>query len=151
MYKEIRWSPDISVGDVTIDDQHRQLLDQINKLQVAIVSDIANEVVTDIVGYLQNYILEHLNYEERYMEQHSYPDLENHKKIHHGFIEKYKDLQNKILTGKKETLVKEVQDFLGQWWIQHIKKEDKKYYEFIRDNNIHPEGESRDFHNKPQK
>ncbi len=146
----IEWTQAISVGDKTIDEQHKKLLTQINKLIEAMSSGAGPEIVGDTISYLNDYIYNHLKYEEIYMERHNYPELENHKQIHKDFIEQYKNFEQEMLKGASPHLSVKVQNFLGNWWINHISTEDKKYYQYIENNNSHPPDENDDFHETQQ-
>ena len=84
------------------------------------------------------------------MERHNYPELENHKQIHKDFIEQYKNFEQEMLKGASPHLSVKVQNFLGNWWINHISTEDKKYYQYIENNNSHPPDENDDFHETQQ-
>lgn len=128
------WTPAMSVFDENIDNQHKTLLNQVNVLLSYILEDKNDQVIADAVSFLDRYIFEHLAYEEKYMEIHKYPDIENHKKYHQDFIEHYNDFKKKFDLGvKKETLALEIEQYIGNWWIEHIGKADKKYAIYIRD------------------
>jgi hemerythrin-like metal-binding protein/PAS domain S-box-containing protein len=136
----IKWTKDISVGDQILDNQHKELLTTINKLVIALNENKEKQIIRSIVGFLSNYITEHLRYEEEYMLKHDYPGFEQHQKIHERFIEIYLELKEKLNlpTKNNQELANEVLSFLGKWWIDHIKKEDHKYYEYIK---AHPNSE----------
>ena len=48
----IEWTQAISVGDKTIDEQHKKLLTQINKLIEAMSSGAGPEIVGDTISYI---------------------------------------------------------------------------------------------------
>lgn len=127
------WTPSISVNDSTIDAQHQRLLGQVNTLLSYIVSEKNDAIVIDAVNFLDRYINEHLAYEEKYMKDHNYPGIELHIKYHENFIEHYKDFKNKLLGGvSRETLALEIEQYIGNWWLEHIGHEDHKYAEYIK-------------------
>jgi hemerythrin len=122
------WTPDISVNNATIDTQHQELLAHINTL-LAIVSGVeSEETLEETIAFLDRYIAEHFLYEEAYMEESSYPDIEAHKKIHADFNEQYEIFKKKLRdSGPSQSLVLDVETYLGTWWINHIGVDDKKY------------------------
>jgi len=129
------WTSDISVGNDKIDQQHQRLLGQVNILLSYIVSGEKNEIVIEAVSFLDRYINEHFTYEEQYMMEHKYPDIENHIKHHKDFIEHYNNFKKRLNAGiSKETLALEIENYIGNWWLEHIGHEDKKYAEFIKNN-----------------
>lgn len=127
------WTPAISVGDAKIDGQHQKLLGQVNTLLSYIVSEKNDAIVIDAVIFLDKYINEHLAYEEQYMAEHKFPDIENHIKYHKDFIEHYKTFKDKLYAGvSRESLALEIEQYIGNWWLTHIAVEDHKYAEFIK-------------------
>ena len=129
------WSPAISVHDNTLDGQHQKLLGQVNTLLSYIVAEKDPVVVNDAVLFLDKYIDEHFSYEEKYMMEHNYPQIDEHIKLHKDFIEKYKVFKEKLVAGvSKDTLALEIEQYIGNWWLTHIGMEDKKYADFIENN-----------------
>ena len=128
------WTPEISVGDATIDGQHQRLLGQVNTLLSYVVSEKNDAIVDEAVAFLDEYINNHLAYEEKYMTEHKYPDIENHIKYHKNFIENYKNFKEKLNAGvSRESLALDIEQYIGNWWLQHIGFEDKKYALFIKE------------------
>jgi len=61
-------------------------------------------------SFLDTYINDHLAYEELYMEEHKYPERENHIKYHRDFIEHYKSFRARLDAGvPKKTLALEIE------------------------------------------
>lgn len=127
------WTPEISVGDETIDKQHQRLLGQVNTLLSYIVSEKNDAIVIDAVAFLDKYIDEHFTYEEKYMLEHKYPEIEHHIKHHRDFIEHYKNFKDRLNAGvSREALALDIEQYIGNWWLVHIAQEDKKYANFIK-------------------
>jgi len=132
------WTPNMSVGDETIDNQHKKLLKQVNKLIDALNVRSELSAVRETVSFLGKYVEEHLRYEEKYQEEHNYPGLEEHKKIHAGF-EKFYEEYSKEFKGIKQLssdtarqLAEKAREFLGEWLMNHIAGDDHKFYEYIK-------------------
>ncbi|MFA7302135.1 MAG: hemerythrin family protein [Candidatus Paceibacterota bacterium] len=126
------WNTDLSVGEATIDTQHQQLLAQVNKLIDAMVYGAGSEEVASAVAFLGQYANEHLDYEEAYMERLGFKDLAHHKTIHDDFRKKYIDFKTQLEAGMTaESVLIEMEKFLGQWWLGHIGYEDRKYHEAL--------------------
>jgi len=127
------WTPDISVGDPVIDKQHQKLLNEVNVLLSNVFSDSKDAVIYEAVAFLSEYISEHLAYEEQYMAEHNYPEIEMHKALHQGFMDQYEAFKKQLIAGApKKELLMEIEQYIGNWWMHHIRVEDKKYAEFIR-------------------
>lgn len=132
---KFKWTSDISVNDEIIDAQHKELLNQINILLDAVFNEKDISIVKETVNFLENYIHGHLEYEEEYMERHFYPELSHHKEIHDKFNQRYTEFKNRLeISGPTKEMFSEVETFLGNWWIHHIGHEDRKYAEFIKEN-----------------
>lgn len=127
-----KWTDDMSVNQTIIDFQHRQLFNQINILLSAIVNRLEPKVVDEAITFLGQYIDGHLKYEEEYMKENNYPELALHQAEHQDFIKNYKKFR-----GQKndqvsiEILAQEIEQYLGNWLINHIGQTDKKYAEYI--------------------
>jgi len=139
--KKVEWDPSLSVGERTIDEQHKKMIDQINKL-IEILSSLSVDMgsLRETGHFLYTYIKEHFTYEEKYMEDNTYPGLEEHVKIHQNFINFYKDFQaelKKEMTSgsfssvEVERLMQKIKTYLLEWFVQHIKGDDQKYAKYI--------------------
>ena len=125
----------MSVGESHLDEQHRQLLGEINALLSAMINNESKVIVVRTIGFLDEYITGHLADEERYMQEHNYPDFDAHKQMHEGFIRKYAELKERLAIADPDSvLISDVQTYIGEWWMQHIAKEDRKYADYIRNN-----------------
>lgn len=133
MALSFEWTAALSVGDETIDKQHQQLFDQTNQiLSVMIGEDPHPEKVAEVLDFLSQYIEKHFSFEEEYMRLHDYPDRNEHRALHQYFSDQYAKLKRSI-DPRYPTMesVISLENFLGQWLINHIGEEDKKYHDFI--------------------
>lgn len=130
------WSPSISVNEKNIDSQHKRLLHQVNILLSAVINNYEEKTILEAINFLDSYITEHLMYEEKYMTENQYPEIENHISMHHDFIKHYKDFKDKFNAGvSNDKLALEIEQYIGNWWIEHIGKMDKQYALFIENKN----------------
>lgn len=128
------WTPAISVGDPIIDKQHQKLLAEVNVLISNTFSEEKDAMIYEAVAFLSEYIREHLAYEEKYMELHNYPERKAHKLLHDDFVEQYEKFKKQLISGvSKKELIMEIEQYIGNWWMEHIRVEDKKYAVFIRE------------------
>ncbi|MFH1275592.1 MAG: bacteriohemerythrin [Candidatus Woesearchaeota archaeon] len=149
-FNEFEWTPQMSVCENTIDQQHQILLHQINKLtsKISSDSDFSNKIevgeVQGILNFLYKYIKEHLDYEEKYMLKNKYPKFKQHKKSHDKFINFFSSFQKKFqkelysppkpgesVSAKMKELTRPCKKFLGDWWVNHILKVDQDYAKFM--------------------
>ncbi len=130
--KKIVWGKGLETGFAVIDMQHRELVNKINKL-IDVLHGVDDQFTMDeLFVFLEEYVDVHFRTEEMYMEQTDYPEEQEHKKIHHWFEEKVKDLHAKYLKeGKSASLVEDVEKFLVDWLAEHIMKTDKKLAQYL--------------------
>jgi hemerythrin len=121
-----KWTPEYSVNIKTIDNQHQELVNMLNRLFVAVAQREGNNVIGGILEAFRSYTKTHFSLEERLMEQAQYPDLEAHKLEHQKLIGQLDELCRKHLTEDKPIYF-EVLRFLKTWLKEHISSEDTKY------------------------
>lgn len=133
--KVLEWDVDISVNDPVIDSQHNDLLKQIGVLSFSLMAGDATNKIQDTIEFLDKYIEDHLDYEEKYMLKNEYPDFEHHKKIHDFARNSMIDFKNRVSNEDedKEKLIKDIEKHLREWWLDHITVTDKKYAAFIEE------------------
>jgi circadian clock protein KaiC len=136
---KLKWTPQISVHENKIDEQHKKILAEIKLLEEDFLENNSLLDIRKCIHFLSEYIKEHFTYEEGYMAKIKYPKFEEHKKIHGEFIKIYKDLNNRLsgdLTKATDAntlakkYLKEIHTFLGNWWLNHIATVDHQYCEF---------------------
>ncbi len=73
-----KWDQSYSVGNQTIDHQHKELLNLGNKMLTVTKGSEAKEIFETLSAYT----VQHFYDEEKLMEQMSYPHLSEHQKEH---------------------------------------------------------------------
>lgn len=133
--EKITWSEKYSVGVSELDNQHKKIIEVINELHtnrdLTSQSDNLHNILGRIIIYAQN----HLDYEEKLLRENGYPDFEDHLEKHREYKLKVSDFAVDILE-YKEDLPTELLDYLNQWWVDHILKEDMKYKSFFEEKGI---------------
>ncbi|MBI5086040.1 MAG: bacteriohemerythrin [Acidobacteria bacterium] len=120
------WKDDYSVGVAEIDQQHRQLLDLINKLHDAMKAGGSPTALARVLEELIGYTRRHFTFEEFLMKQCGYPGLEPHRVQHRQLVEKIESFQAEVACGKA-TLSLRLMSFLKDWLALHILESDKQY------------------------
>lgn len=113
-----------------MDNDHKKLVDMLNRLHDAMKQQKGNEVLGQIFKELLDYSVVHFNNEEKMMATTGYVESADHKAKHKLLIEQAKDLQEEFNSGKKMVTV-DVLAFLKDWLMNHILKEDKKMAQFF--------------------
>ena len=126
----ITWNDNFSVGIRQFDDEHKVLIEIINKLYDAMKNGNSKLVMAEIIEKLIKFALQHFTNEENLMLRKKYPFYEQHKRDHEEFsirIVEYKKLhRQKILHASQLMRV------LRNWIINHICTSDKKYENYLK-------------------
>ena len=126
----VEWSDALSVGVVEIDDQHKELIKMLNKLNTAIHGGWGKETRREVIDQLVEYTRVHFTTEESVMSIAGYPDVEAHKRKHHDLILKVKDYVSKYEKNPDASSY-DLLFFLKQWLTEHIIKSDKALGDYL--------------------
>ncbi len=129
----ITWTDDLATGVVKIDDQHNELFRRINNLLAACQQGEGKTEVTKVIGFLEDYVIEHFSEEEGHMNERSYPEFGRHKGQHLEFMENLSALKKQLETdGPGVHVVLSTNRMVVDWLINHIRREDKALGAFLR-------------------
>jgi hemerythrin len=124
------WSPALSVGMATIDQQHHWLVDTLNQLHTELAAHEPDRAVLgQVLEGLMDYTVNHFVAEEVLFQRHAYPEALAHKAQHDQFTRKIMHLLTEFEAGK--ALGGEVLTLLKDWLVQHIMGTDKAYVPFL--------------------
>jgi hemerythrin len=120
----IAWTSDLNTGIEPIDQQHRQMVDYINQLEVAIEQKDTAEV-GKVLDAVADYCLSHFAFEERLQKEIGYKFAKSHKAVHDLFVKRLVKYREKHRAG--EDVAKQLHEMLSTWLLLHIKREDKNF------------------------
>lgn len=126
------WSEDrYSVGDQELDQQHRGVLELINRIIDQVHAGEDDQMV--LVGALMemnDYASSHFQSEEALLKRLGYPLLDHQHHSHDYYTERVSgfvlDLEHRKVT------LEEVLEFIKVWWDQHILVEDMGFKDFLQ-------------------
>lgn len=128
----LKWSSAFSVGIVSIDKEHKNIVDLTNRLTLAIVNGELNQVMSQLFDELLDYTLQHFSHEEILFEKHNYPDKEAHTQLHKYIVDKVKSLGSQSQFVHPESL----SEFLKMWIKHHFGVIDQQYSQFLIDKGV---------------
>ncbi len=129
------FTEDLLTGNDMIDEQHEQLFGHINNLLRACGEGKGRGELGRAVQFLIDYTEEHFAAEERLQEKYKYPDRENHKRYHEAFKHAIRELVDELeREGPTVTLVGKINKSVGDWLVNHVKKQDVRVAAHIAQN-----------------
>lgn len=123
--KNFMWKISYKLGNELLDEEHKKLFDIAIKALDYNNTDIKSHVRLTI-NELYSYMKTHFEHEERYMKEISYPDYEEHKRIHKEIIEQMNKFLQLLPKLKIVDFEKKLIEYMDIWLINHILHEDKK-------------------------
>jgi hemerythrin len=128
----IVWSSSYEVNVAEIDEQHRELFGMFNKLMDAVWDGKGKDAIKDLLEFTANYAVSHFGTEEKFMQQHAFPDYLAHKKLHDDFTaDVVKFIQEYESKGASTETVVSVVSNLGNWTRDHIRATDQVLGKFL--------------------
>lgn len=118
------WSEEYATGVAEIDEQHKELLAQVDRLLGAIRTDPG--AIGRLLDFLGDYAVSHFDMEERLMEHQAYPHAEPHREAHAGFVRAFGRIRYDYdLDGLSEGMSELISGWLVEWLKGHILEKDR--------------------------
>jgi len=122
----------MSVGVSTIDEDHRHLLDVMNRLYfMALAGDDRTAIgrtIDDVVGDYRD----HFRREETLMRQVNYPHRAKHQDAHRAFAERLAGFQAAFRADPEGFSVDAFYDALADWLVVHMTEEDVRLKPYVK-------------------
>ncbi len=125
----IDWSQSLETGNPDLDTDHRTLVDIINRLELP--ADHNDSEIGKILCDLIDYVIVHFGREEELMRRYRYPSVDTHMLAHCQFFTTLIGYSYSFETGSGG-LSGPMQDYLGQWLLDHESTEDKGLAAYLR-------------------
>jgi len=130
-----KWDDKYSVGIQSIDNQHKEIFEALNRLLEAMKMGQGSDVTDQIILELERYAVNHFQKEEFFFQRFNFQGSTEHITEHQNFIKKVAFLKSELKSGKL-TLSFELLNFLKEWIDHHILVVDKQYSECFRQNGL---------------
>jgi hemerythrin-like metal-binding protein len=114
-----------------LDEQHKKLIEMINTLYDAYLSEEQEDKISFIIEEMYEYARIHFKTEEDYFDEFGYTNTLEHKAEHASFLEKIKAFEGDYKKNSR-LLSLQIMNFLQEWLTGHIMKEDKKYIDLFK-------------------
>lgn len=129
----IKWDESFEIGEEMIDAQHREFISRLNAVSETMMKGRGAGELSATVGFLEEYVKIHFEYEELLMAKLLYPGFFEHREMHRRF----KEMAEKIKKAAGERDFKTgsvvgVHKAMSVWIVKHIKTEDSKIGSFLK-------------------
>ena len=134
------WKDVYSIGDDTIDEQHRGLFAYVeNLIRTLMEDDLAEEAyqahISMSLAYMKNYAVKHFADEEAYAIEIGFADAAAHKEMHEAFKLDVAAYEAELVESEfDKRAVKKFLTFVLEWLIHHVGYEDRKLAKSANDN-----------------
>ena len=128
----MKWDDKLLINIDEIDNQQKKLFSIAHCLHNDLISGGGNVVISKVLKFLIDYVIEHFASEEKLMKKHDYPGIEKQQAEHEAFVSKIKEYISKFQY-RQPLLAREILLYLGEWYVAHILKTDKKFGNFLHD------------------
>ncbi len=129
------WDSSLETGIVPIDEQHKELFNRIDKLELAIYSGRSSSELVKLMEYLESYIQEHFELEEKLMLDSTYPGFAAHVRQHEEFHNLCTSMLNNFRNrGADNYLAIDIDKQMRKWWENHILKIDMAFIHYLEKN-----------------
>lgn len=120
------WNSRFETGIASVDEQHRRLVDMVNRLgDVLIDGSATEESISGVFGELADYAKYHFADEERLMAEAGLD--RHHSELHRQHHQRFVDQLTRMWTGRVElgNPAEVLHGFLSSWLVFHILEEDQ--------------------------
>lgn len=128
----LQWREEYCVGVLEIDQEHRALVESMNRL-VQLIRSGDSSGIADALAFLASYVHAHFGNEERLMHDLHYPLMGDHVQEHRKFVKEFLRLKENIVGGLHDPLYLgfQIQLLMFDWFINHTSKTDRHLGKFI--------------------
>jgi hemerythrin len=127
----LEWKEEYSTGIDDVDDEHRDLIDVINRLHDLLLADDAKLAVPAFFARLIEGVSAHFTLEERIMRESGYPALAEHQEDHERLLDEMRDLVEAFGHAEEVDSV-DLAMRLEPWFSQHFATHDLRLHTTLK-------------------
>jgi hemerythrin-like metal-binding protein len=122
----LSWKPEYSVNEALLDSHHQKLFELLNMTYENVMNSLEVDYVLPVIADLARYTGLHFSAEEQYMKERNFPDIDAHIARHREFSHTIETIKAHY-HGNNLEVAQELIIVLGEWLLQHVLKDDRKY------------------------
>ena len=126
----IEWKDAFATGIPDVDHEHRELIELINKLYVAMSREDASITVMDFLGEIYAHVSAHFALEEKIMRERKYDHYQEHKADHEALLDELRDLMDDY----EENTYYNDEEFaasIERWFTEHFRTRDARLHKYL--------------------
>lgn len=126
----------MSVGEPTIDDDHKHLIDLINVFETAIAGHIDHKKVARVLLGLVEYTGQHFAREEQVQLAIRYPYHDSHRRSHRDVLKQLSGIVHDYTLAPegpgRDAMIRQLSSFLKEWLVDHIIQSDLRMKPYVQ-------------------
>ncbi|MGB0694178.1 MAG: bacteriohemerythrin [Rhodospirillaceae bacterium] len=123
----LTWTTKMSVGNEALDKDNRVFLDIVNRVHAVVRKKADHGSLIEVFDELDTYTEYHFNTEEQLLKMLRFSELDPHRDLHVGLRARTAEFRKKYEHDPDKFQVLPFFDFLCDWWMRHVLREDMKY------------------------
>ena len=128
----LKWKREYSVGDESIDDEHREMIQLINETYSQLESNADAVQIDECLGDIFSTISMHFALEESMMRHRGYADYQAHKDDHENLLDQIRDLMDDFIS-TPESGAEQLEQRLSDWFGRHFSTFDARLHGKLHD------------------
>jgi len=125
----LEWTTDFELGLAGVDEQHRDLVDLINRLRRCMGHCAGQAELGELLAALEAHTEQHFLLEEQMMAESQFPNFERHRANHEAFVLRLREARRRHLDGaliEFQTLA-----MLRGWLVEHMLRADCEFGAYL--------------------
>lgn len=123
----LRWKDEYKIGIEAVDYEHRELIDLVNRLHEELGGENAKLTVPGFFGDLLKGISAHFALEEKFMREHRYDELDQHKSDHERLLDEIREIMDAFEYAEELNSL-ELAARLDAWFSRHFETYDARLH-----------------------
>lgn len=116
----LRWIPEFSTGFPALDEEHRQIIATLNRLEAAIQEGGGYSEIAPTIEFLDHYTRAHFAHEEEIMARVGCAACQSNCAAHHELKQRLVEWKTKLAAGYSVPLLIDIYRGLQRWITHHI-------------------------------
>jgi len=134
-----RWDESFLIGIDELDHEHKQLIDDINRLHEELAGNHKSEI-RKWLGEICARMQAHFALEEHVMKEHDYEFFDEHKREHDELLDNCTEYMMQYSNNTSTSTTTSMEKSLKHWVLNHIVTSDKKMSLMVQDAESYKKG-----------